>query len=101
MTKKTRLVVKNRRRFLTFLTCITVLLFIGIFGLLLPSSIHADCSPPPKTVTVVRGDTLWSIASEQLGGSGDIRTMMDKIIAQNSLGSKDLAIGQTLVMPAD
>ena len=53
------------------------------------------------TVVVAPGETLWSIASDALVGSGnDVRAMVEEIISANSLAVPDVAAGQVLRVPA-
>lgn len=51
----------------------------------------------PRTVTVVPGDTLWSIARSQKP-SGDVRPLVAKIARLNNVGAQ-LSPGSMLVLP--
>ncbi len=51
----------------------------------------------PRMVTVVPGDTLWSIARSQKP-TGDVRPLVSKIARLNNVGAQ-LAPGSTLVLP--
>ncbi len=53
-----------------------------------------------ETVTVLSGDTLWSIAQEIEGGKTDTRVIVNDIIKQNKLNSSEVYAGQTLEIPA-
>ena len=98
--RKPKTVIKNRRRFITFLTCSMLLLYILVSFVISPNFTEAGVDKPIETVTVRKGDTLWSIAEEYTETSGDIRAMMQRIKEKNELSSPMLIIGQTLVIPA-
>lgn len=49
-------------------------------------------------VTVLPGDTLWSIAHE-VGVSGDVRDRIAQIRSLNDLETSALAVGQELIVP--
>ncbi|WP_282837111.1 LysM peptidoglycan-binding domain-containing protein [Microbacterium flavum] len=51
-------------------------------------------------VTVVPGDTLWSIAQDA-APSADPRDVVDEIIRLNALSSGALVAGQTISLPVD
>ena len=53
-----------------------------------------------EKVTVMPGDTLWSIAEEAAPGA-DPRDVVDAIVRLNALPSGALAVGQTLALPAE
>ena len=98
---KTRIVIANRRRFITFLVGTMLLTNLIVFGFLLPNTTQADLEMPTKTVTVCKGDTLWSIAQQHYKNQGDVRNFVYKIREANGLPSSRLTVGQTLVLPAD
>lgn len=52
------------------------------------------------TVTVLPGDTLWSIA-ESVAPSADPRTVISEIQKLNAFGSGSLQVGQQLAIPAE
>jgi len=54
-----------------------------------------------ELVTVAPGDTLWDIASDAAGGSGDdVRDMMRTIQQLNTLDGAMVYVGQELRVPA-
>lgn len=99
--KRTRTVIANRRRFITFLVGVLLLTNLIVFGFLLPNTTQADLDVPAKTVTVCKGDTLWTIAQQHYENQGDIRNYVYRIREANGLPSSRLTVGQTLVLPAD
>jgi len=52
-----------------------------------------------ETVTVLPGDTLWSIAGE-IAPAADPRDVIDGLMSLNMLGSAQIEAGQTLAIPA-
>lgn len=52
------------------------------------------------TVTVMPGDTLWSIA-ESVAPAADPRTVIGDIQRLNALGAGSLQVGQQLAIPAE
>ena len=89
----------SRGRF--FLSALTVSVVAG--GALIFGSAGAATDTPgeePTTITVVEGQTLWSIAAE-LRPNADVRASIDEIIRLNALdnGSK-LPIGAKLALPS-
>jgi len=53
-----------------------------------------------STVTVVYGESLWSIA-EQIAPQADPRDVVDDIVRLNALDSPVLEPGQSLAIPAE
>lgn len=53
-----------------------------------------------KSITIESGDSLWSIASENMSGEYDsIHDYIDEICFINSLNSKQIHAGSSLVIP--
>jgi LysM repeat protein len=64
-----------------------------------------DAAPASLSqVTVLPGDTLWSIAAESLRSQGstdvDVRDRVAEIRDLNALESSSLSVGQELVLPS-
>ncbi|GEB95012.1 MULTISPECIES: LysM peptidoglycan-binding domain-containing protein [Microbacterium] len=98
-----RLTVRGRR-VLAFLASIPAVIALSVAivsgGGALASG---EGSAPAGTfaeVTVMPGDTLWSIAEEAAPGA-DPRDVVDAIVRLNALPSGALAVGQTLALPAE
>jgi LysM repeat protein len=65
----------------------------------LSSTVHAAPRVSYTTVTVHRGDTLWSIAERKTAASADVQSTVDQIIATNHLDTASLNVGQRLRVP--
>ena len=102
-TTRLRLTVRGRR-VLAFLASIPAVLALSVAivsgGGALASG---EGSAPAGTfaeVTVMPGDTLWSIAEDAAPGA-DPRDVVDAIVRLNALSSGALTVGQTLALPAE
>lgn len=64
------------------------------------SAVHLHAATPQRyaTVTVLPGDTLWSIAAAH-SGSGDIQERIDRISEVNHLDQVTLQPGEHLRIP--
>lgn len=98
-----RLTVRGRR-VLAFLASLPAVVALGIAivsgGGALASG---DASAPAGTfeqVTVVPGDTLWSIA-ESVAPESDPRDVVDAIVRLNALDSGQLEAGQSISIPLE
>ncbi len=65
------------------------------------SSIRLYAATPERStfVTVRPGDTLWAIAASHTSANGDIEQTVDRISAENHLGSSSLQPGERLRIP--
>lgn len=97
-----RLTVRGRRVLLA-LAALPLAAGIGLAaisgGSAIASGDSAAAAMDFETVTVMPGDTLWSIA-ESLELSVDPRTVISDIQRLNVLGTGSLQIGQQLAIPA-
>ena len=82
---------------------ILLVLFVGFNILISNKSIsHAETSY--KTIYVTEGDTLWSIAKDELQNNAyyennDIRDIISNIQSVNKLSNSKLATNQKLIIP--
>lgn len=77
---------------------------LGVLGLAvtlpaLSTTVHAAPPVSYTTVTVHRGETLWSIAERRTAGGGDVQGTVDQIVATNHLPTAALEVGQKLRVP--
>lgn len=86
----------------TVVLAVLVLLLLAAFSLgrtVAVGSTAAPVGPAVEQVTVLPGDTLWSVAQELAPGQ-DPRPVVDQIRRLNDLSSAELTAGQQLLLPA-
>ena len=66
---------------------------------LLGNVAYGGSSGGTQVVTVVPGDTVWSIASAHYSDGGDLRQRVDDILSINHLSGGTLVPGQALTIP--
>lgn len=97
LTRRGRLVFRG----LPLLTLLA-LVVLGALTFVIPgeakSATFDPVAPVSQTVTVVHGDTLWSIAAEVAPGE-DNRDVINRIMQINDLTSGQLVPGQVLEVP--
>ena len=91
---KRHYVLKNKRRFFTFLVLIISLLSTPFFA----NTAYGYKEPTFKTITVKSGDTLWDIAKSYYK-DGDVREYIYEIKKVNKLASSNINVGDRLVLP--
>lgn len=99
MTKTYR--IKSRLRFTFFVVAAIILITVSanfILGLSTASSLTV---PQHTEVTVEPGDTLWSIASEYIGDSQDVRKSVYEISSLNDISASELYPGMTIMVPVN
>lgn len=99
MTKTYR--IKSRLRFTFFVAAAIILITVSanfILGLSTASSLTV---PQYTEVTVDPGDTLWSIASEYIGDSQDVRKSVYEISSLNDISASELYPGMTIMVPVN
>ncbi|OGO83729.1 MAG: hypothetical protein A2Y21_04230 [Clostridiales bacterium GWC2_40_7] len=87
-------VLKNKKRF--YITIITLTIIMSSF--LFASSVYGYDVKQFDTVTVEKGDTLWTIA-QKYNNSGDIRKLIFEIKKANKLESSIIYAGDELLVP--
>lgn len=102
-TTRLRLTVRGRR-LLAGVAALPAVVAVSIAvvsggGALASSEAGAPVGTFP-TVTVMAGESLWTIA-EEVAPQADPRDVVDAIIRLNALGSSPLAAGQTLSIPVE
>ncbi|WP_237224576.1 MULTISPECIES: LysM peptidoglycan-binding domain-containing protein [Rothia] len=84
------------------LLTLAALLVLGALTLLLPteakSSAETPVAPSSSTVTVMHGDSLWSIAADVAPGE-DNRDVINHIMQINNLTTAQVEPGQVLEVP--
>jgi len=97
-----RLTVRGRRVMvaLAALPLAAAVAFAALSGGSAIASGDAVVTASFETVTVMPGDTLWSIA-ESIAPEADPRTVIGAIERLNALGAASLQVGQQLAIPAE
>jgi len=91
--------IKNRFRFITFLS-IVLLLLCSLINLLLGLNVVKAEEPTTYVeVKVVSGDTLWNLAQRYGSDSKDIREVVYEISSINNVTAATLQPGQTILIP--
>ena len=98
-----RLTVRGRR-VLAFLAALPAVVALSLAMVAGGSAIAArdDIAPSAsfETVTVMGGDTLWSVAAD-IAPAADPRDVVDAIARLNALDGVTIAPGQRLAIPAE
>ncbi|WP_431804145.1 LysM peptidoglycan-binding domain-containing protein [Microbacterium sp. bgisy203] len=102
-TTRLRLTVRGRRVIaaiaaLPAVIAVTIAILSG--GGALASGEQGAAAGTFQYVTVMPGDTLWSIA-EEVAPAADTRDVVDDIARLNALSSGELAAGQSLAIPTE
>ena len=96
------MIVKNKGKFVrTILMIVGMILFINI---LIPDKSYSHKELEYKTVSVLSGDTLWSIGKEEQEDNEyyqgkDVRDIVQDIKKINKLSSASLKVNQKLEIP--
>lgn len=100
VTTRLRLTARGRR-LLAALAAAPVIAAIAVSLLAGGSAVASGESPEPvafETVTVLPGDTLWSIAADAAPGV-DPRDVIDDIKSLNNLSSGMIQVGASIAIP--
>ncbi len=60
-----------------------------------------NCEPPPLTVVVQYGDSLWTIAEQYRDPARDVRDIVALIVAANNVNPGALRPGMRITIPVD
>lgn len=93
--------MRRRRERLMRRAVVLVLLLLALLAV--PLALRARAASPahaPVQVVVKPGDTLWTIAQQHALVSRDPRELVDIVATYNHLGTRPLAPGQVLYLPA-
>ena len=97
-----KLRIKNKRKFITSLSILLTIIFILLS--LISNKTYSKNAVRFKTEYVCEGETLWSIAETQYENNEyfegkDIRLIIYEIQELNHLETKNLQIGDELLIP--
>lgn len=90
---------KRGRTVLLTLVATPVVIAALFFGINAGGATATNSSTPLAKVTVVGGESLWSLA-KQIAPNSDPRDVIADIISVNRLGSADIYPGEQLSVPA-
>lgn len=93
--------IKNRIRFITFLTVMMLVTSFAVSGLFNLIEVHSTEEAKYVEVDVVEGDTLWDLAKEYGSDKLDIREIIYDICQVNNIKASDLRAGQTILIPVN
>lgn len=96
---KKRIIITNKKRFITFICMCLALITAFCFMLFTKHASVAFAQQNMATVYVQPGDTLWSIAKEYKAEKADIRDVIDDIMEYNHLQSAVIYTGDKLIIP--
>ncbi len=97
-------VIFNRRKFISRITGLTLLVMLAVVSYLsMSGSLTADALNEPQTYAyqVESGDTLWAIAKRIQAPKQDIREVIFEISQLNALSSSTIHPGQILMLPEE
>jgi nucleoid-associated protein YgaU len=98
-SKEKSTVYKRKRVTLMPVIALAALSLMVALPTLSSTRLYAASATRYSTVTVHRGDTLWSIAAARTNDSGDVQEMIDRISDANHLGTSPIQAGQNLRVP--
>ena len=91
--------IKNKFRFITFIT-ILVLVVSMIIGALFPVAAFSESSGRSYVEVCVKdGDTLWELAKTYGNSGKDIREIIYEICNINNINASGLTEGQHIIIP--
>ena len=93
--------IKNRIRFITFVTVIMLVVSFAISGVFNTIKAHSTKEKEYIEVLVESGDTLWNIAKTYGSDDCDIRELIYNICQINNMKASDLRAGQTILVPVE
>ena len=93
--------IKNRFRFITFVTVMILILSFAVSGMF--NNIKAQSTKEQECIEVLveSGDTLWEIAKTYGSYDMDIRETVYNICQINHIKAEDLRAGQTILIPVN
>ena len=91
----------SRRRKLTLMPAVALAALGALVAVPALSSSRFYAAGPQRfvTVTVHRGDTMWTLASGRTPSGGNVQDTVDTILAANHLDSAVVVPGQHLKIP--
>ena len=91
--------IKNKGRFITFVTIIMLIISMAIGALFPAVALSENSGKAYFEVCVKDGDTLWSLAKEHGSSNMDIREFIYEICALNNIDAASLMVGSYVKIP--
>lgn len=96
MKKNNKYILRNRKRFFSFLFLISLVVSILVYT----TSVSGYKEPQYQYISIESGDTLWSIA-EKYGTNSNIRKFIHEIKEVNNMESDLIYSNTTLLVPVE
>lgn len=96
MKKNNKYILRNRKRFFSFLFLISLVISILVYT----TSVSGYKEPQYQYISIESGDTLWSIA-EKYGANSNIRKFIHEIKEVNNMESDLIYSNTTLLVPVE
>ena len=93
--------IKNRLRFITFITVMLLVFSFTLAGVFDVINVHSAEEKNYMEILVSDGDTLWELAKTYGNTTGDIRELIYEICQINHIKASDLRAGQVLLIPVN
>jgi len=93
--------IKNRFRFISFVTIMMLVVSFSVSALFTPAQARSEEEQKYIEVLVESGDTLWDLAKTYGNEGMDIRQIVYDICSINNIKAADLRAGQTILIPVD
>jgi hypothetical protein len=94
---------KKRIRILgIFAAVVLILIFtlsLSLLGAEQDAFAYSEQVPPKQTVEIIKGDTLWAIASQHVHRGQNVRDYLNEIKKVNGLTTSMLQEGQVIKLP--
>ena len=100
MKKTSEIRIINLTKFIIFVICTLLVLLIASYLLFLTAyTARGEAVNQYSVVTVMKGDSLWSIASHRIAKDENTRDYVEELIKVNDLGSSAIYEGDQLKIP--
>lgn len=97
--KRKKLRIKNKYRFFIFMTIVCIILISSINTILGLNTAASAQDPIYKEVSVQEGDTVWTLAQNNISNQTDTRKFIYEIKLVNHLDNGYIYPGQVIKIP--
>ena len=99
MERSRHMRIRSKGRFTMFITIMIIMAVAVIFTAAGFSDVRGDSEDSYINVSVVSGDTLWTISDEYMPSDMDKREAIYEIKSANNMKTSELTPGQTIRIP--